>query len=168
MGTWLRRNNFILYSVAHKPLDIRSLTCCLKCQGTCQPLCIACITESDVKSKLDAKDSSSCCPKAAGYCTVARKEEPHNAARKPECLNYFAHPLFSLLSPRRCNDALSHRLNNLIIYYISRRSLWPHGLMCRSAAARLLRSPVRILPGLWMSVCYERCVCCQLVVSATS
>ena len=39
------------------------------------------------------------------------------------------------------------------------RSQWPRGLRRRSAAARLLRSWVRILPGAWMFVC---CVCCVL------
>jgi len=35
---------------------------------------------------------------------------------------------------------------------------WPHGLRRRSTAARLLRSWVRIPPGVWMSVCCECCV----------
>jgi hypothetical protein len=43
------------------------------------------------------------------------------------------------------------------------RSQWPLGLKCRSTAARLLRSWVRIPPGAWMFV-----VCCQVEVSATS
>ena len=38
------------------------------------------------------------------------------------------------------------------------RSQWPRGLRRRSAAARLLRSWVRIPPGAWMSVCCECCV----------
>ena len=38
------------------------------------------------------------------------------------------------------------------------RSQWPLGLRRRSAAARLLRSWVRIPPGAWMSVCCECCV----------
>ena len=38
------------------------------------------------------------------------------------------------------------------------RSQWPHGLRRRSAAARLLRSWVRIPPGAWMFVCCECCV----------
>jgi len=38
------------------------------------------------------------------------------------------------------------------------RSQWPRGLRRRSAAARLLRSWVRILPGAWMFVCCECCV----------
>jgi len=38
------------------------------------------------------------------------------------------------------------------------RSQWPRGLRRRSAAARLLRSWVRILPGVWMFVCCECCV----------
>ena len=39
------------------------------------------------------------------------------------------------------------------------RSQWPRGLRRRSAAARLLRSWVRIPPGAWMFVC---CKCCVL------
>ena len=35
------------------------------------------------------------------------------------------------------------------------QSQWPRGLRRRSAAARLLRSWVRIPPGPWMSVCCE-------------
>ena len=38
------------------------------------------------------------------------------------------------------------------------RSQQPRGLRRRSAAARLLRSWVRIPPGTWMSVCCECCV----------
>ena len=38
------------------------------------------------------------------------------------------------------------------------RSQWPRGLRRRSAAARLLRSWVRIPPGAWMFVCGECCV----------
>jgi len=39
-----------------------------------------------------------------------------------------------------------------------RRSEWPRGLRRRSAAARLLRSWVRIPPVAWMFVCCECCV----------
>ena len=39
-----------------------------------------------------------------------------------------------------------------------RRSQWPRGSRCRSAAARLLRSWVRIPPAAWMFVCCECCV----------
>jgi hypothetical protein len=42
--------------------------------------------------------------------------------------------------------------------YCRCRSKWPCGLSCRSSAARLLRSWVRILPGAWMFVCRECCV----------
>ena len=45
------------------------------------------------------------------------------------------------------------------------RSQWPRGLRRRSAAARLLRSWVRIPPGAWMFV--VNVVCCQVDVSAT-
>ena len=38
------------------------------------------------------------------------------------------------------------------------RSQWPRGLRPRSAAARLLRSWVRILPGAWRFVCCDCCV----------
>ena len=38
------------------------------------------------------------------------------------------------------------------------RSQWPCGLRCRSAAARLLRLWVWILPGAWIFVCCECCV----------
>ena len=38
------------------------------------------------------------------------------------------------------------------------RSQWPRGLRRRSAAARLLRLWVRILPGTWKFVCCECCV----------
>ena len=44
------------------------------------------------------------------------------------------------------------------LYPPYRRSQWPRGLRCRSVAARLLRSWVRILPGAWMFVCCECCV----------
>ena len=39
-----------------------------------------------------------------------------------------------------------------------RRSQWPRGVRRRSAAARQLKSWVRIPPGSWMSVCCECCV----------
>ena len=48
-------------------------------------------------------------------------------------------------------------LRFLVIPYC--RSQWPRGLRRRSAAARLLRSWVRIPPGVWMFVC---CECCML------
>ena len=38
------------------------------------------------------------------------------------------------------------------------QSQWPRGLRCRSRAARLLRSWVRVPPGAWMSVYCECCV----------
>ena len=52
----------------------------------------------------------------------------------------------------------------LSTYHIKRhnnkicRSQWPRGLRCRSKAARLLRSWVRIPPRAWMFVCCECCV----------
>ena len=41
---------------------------------------------------------------------------------------------------------------------VKSRSQWPRGLRRTSAAARLLRSWVRIPPGAWMFVCCECCV----------
>ena len=54
-------------------------------------------------------------------------------------------------------------LNDLHLYFLqfrfnNSRSQWPRGLRRRSAAARLLRSSVRIPPGAWMFVCCEYCV----------
>ena len=46
----------------------------------------------------------------------------------------------------------------LDIIYVFCRSQWLRGLRCRSTAARLLRSWVRIPPGTWMFVCCECCV----------
>ena len=49
------------------------------------------------------------------------------------------------------------------------RSQWPRGLRRGSAAARLLRSWVRIPPGAWMFACCEccvlsgRCLCDELI-----
>ena len=45
-----------------------------------------------------------------------------------------------------------------LFHIYNRRSQWPHGLRCRSSAARLLRSWVRIPLGAWMFVCCECCV----------
>jgi len=41
---------------------------------------------------------------------------------------------------------------------IASRSQWPCGLRRRSAAARLLKSWLRVPPGTWMFVCCECCV----------
>jgi len=46
-------------------------------------------------------------------------------------------------------------LNFNSIYLTLCRSQWPRGLRRRSAAARLLRSWVRIPPGAWIFVCCE-------------
>ena len=62
---------------------------------------------------------------------------------------------------------------HLCIYlmYLFNDSHWPRGLRRRSAAARLLRSWVRIPPGAWMFVCGECCVlsgrglCDELITS---
>jgi len=48
-----------------------------------------------------------------------------------------------------------------------RRSQWPRGVRCGSAAASLLGLRVRIPPRTWMSVSYECCVCCQVKVSVS-
>jgi len=56
-----------------------------------------------------------------------------------------------------------------LLYKHNCRSQWPRGLRRKSAAARLLRSWVRITPEEWMFVCCECCVlsgrglCDQLV-----
>jgi len=54
----------------------------------------------------------------------------------------------------------SWRVTQIFQYLLNmfRRSQWPLGLTRRSAAARLLRSWVRIPPGAWMFVCCECCV----------
>jgi hypothetical protein len=49
-------------------------------------------------------------------------------------------------------------INIAFIIYITCRSQWPRGLRRRSAAARLLRSWVRIPPEAWTFVCCECCV----------
>ena len=61
-----------------------------------------------------------------------------------------------------CN--LQYKKSNIIEDFFwrkpsSRRSQWPRGLRCRSAAARLLRLWFRIPPGAWMFVF---CKCCVL------
>ena len=53
---------------------------------------------------------------------------------------------------------LGSKSNLVILKCYQRRSQWPRGLRRRSAAARLLRSWVRIPPGAWMFVCCECCV----------
>ena len=60
----------------------------------------------------------------------------------------------------KCSEGLSIRVSIIIIRYtyIYSWSQWPRGLRRRSAAARLLRSCVRIPPGAWMFVCCECCV----------
>ena len=49
-------------------------------------------------------------------------------------------------------------LKLITVLKIKCRSQWPRGLRRSSAAARLLRSWVRIPPWAWMSVCCECCV----------
>ena len=46
----------------------------------------------------------------------------------------------------------------LLQILLSCLSQWPRGLRRRSAAARLLKSWVRIPPGAWIFVCFECCV----------
>jgi hypothetical protein len=56
-----------------------------------------------------------------------------------------------------------HSMIAVLLFHISiccsSRSQWPRGLRCRSTAARLLRSLIRIPQGAWMFVC---CVCSVL------
>ena len=54
-----------------------------------------------------------------------------------------------------------YQVNVFLISYVTlmRRSQWPHGLSCESAADSLLGLWVRIPPGTWMSVF---CKCCGL------
>ena len=57
------------------------------------------------------------------------------------------------------NNSLSWTVSMITSYIITPcRSQWPRSLRCRSTAARLLRSWVRIPPGSWMFVCCECCV----------
>jgi len=65
------------------------------------------------------------------------------------------------------DDGRKHRpkhveltLNNKLTYIVASccRSQWPRGLRRRPAAARLLRSWVRIPPEAWIFVCCECCV----------
>ena len=57
------------------------------------------------------------------------------------------------------SSGMSVICNNLIIECILfGRSQWPRVLRCRSTAARLLRSWVRIPLGAWMFVCCDCCV----------
>ena len=78
---------------------------------------------------------------------------------------------FSLVTTRINVSGYSDMLLCLIVWYTERsessntfipnvtfytsRSQWPRGLRRRSAAARVLRSWVRIPPGAWMFVCCE-------------
>ena len=63
--------------------------------------------------------------------------------------------LFILVSTHKIdkNDAIYNCVSEMFC-----RSQWPRGLKRRSAAARLLRSWVRIPPGAWIFVCCECCV----------
>jgi len=47
---------------------------------------------------------------------------------------------------------------HIYLSYVFRTSQWPHGIRRRSAAARLLRSWLRIPPVAWRFVCCECCV----------
>ena len=58
----------------------------------------------------------------------------------------------TLINPSACMNTLKQ------IKYTECRSQWSRGLRRRSAAARLLRSWVRIPPVAWMFVCCECCV----------
>ena len=61
-----------------------------------------------------------------------------------------------VFSKRKMMNLLMNVLKGSSLYKY--RSQWPSGLRRRSAAARLLRSWVRIPPGAWMFVCCEYCV----------
>ena len=56
-----------------------------------------------------------------------------------------------------CEISRECYIRTVLSQYIG-RSQWPRGPRCGSAAARLLRSWVRIPPGAWMFVCCECCV----------
>ena len=73
----------------------------------------------------------------------------------PQCLE-----CFHLFTFRKITKLLAERIFFPImpVAGMPSRSQWPRGLRRRSAAARLLRSWVRIPPGAWMFVCYECCV----------
>ena len=77
--------------------------------------------------------------------------------------------LYSLL----CRPTNAHTHTYICIYrkHCYSRSQWPRGLRHRSTAAHLLRSWVRIPPGVWTFVCCECCVlsgrglCDELITS---
>jgi len=58
----------------------------------------------------------------------------------------------------RIHIQCSHIMLNKWWYNCKSQSQWPRGLRRRSAAARLLRLWIRILPEAWMIVCCEWCV----------
>jgi hypothetical protein len=85
------------------------------------------------------------------WCSVAsfpkRRESSASSLRKPQ--NLYNNLVTDVLYP----------YIYIYIYIYIFRSKWPRGLRCRSKAARLLWSWVRIPQGAWMFVC---CVCCGL------
>ena len=70
----------------------------------------------------------------------------------------YALPLYSLKQDGCTDIYFIYRLFKKVLV-IECWSQWPRGLRRRSAAARLLRSWVRIPRGAWMFVC---CECCLL------
>ena len=75
----------------------------------------------------------------------------------------FSTLFWNTLSPRSslsASDQVSHKIRGeiIVLYILVCRSQWPRCLRCRSMAARLLKSWVRIPPRACMSVCCECCV----------
>ena len=70
------------------------------------------------------------------------------------CWNHFKNKNFFIYYslPREIRSLMSNvvKFKDNYIYYINSV---PRGLRCKSAAARLLRSWIRIPPGAWMFVC---------------
>jgi len=66
-------------------------------------------------------------------------------------LNYAKNPSFHIPLYSKCTK--HNRIRCYMVTY--RRSQWPRSLRRRSAAARLLRSGVRIPQGAWMFVCCD-------------
>ena len=101
-------------------------------------------------------------PSWAANWFAASQEIP--ISRNPK-VHYCTHkrpPPFPILGqPNPVHIPTSHLLEihpNIIHPSTPRSPQWPRGLRRRSAAARLLRSWVRIPPEAWMFVCCECCV----------
>ena len=86
------------------------------------------------------------------------READHSPSSSAEVKSTWSHSStrpYSIMASHTDNFTLSFTLLYILYFW---RSQWPRVLRCRSAAARLLRSWVRIPPGAWMSVCCECCV----------